>query len=49
MIRLNEQRMNVIVFVHLFPAWPLLFTDVSLTVRWWQFTSEYFDSQAVVV
>lgn len=40
---------DVIVFVYLFSASPLLLTAVSLTVWGWQFTSVYLDSQAVVV
>lgn len=47
--RRSERRTRLIVFVCLFYAWPLLLTDVSLTVWGWLFTSVYLDSQAVVV
>lgn len=41
-------RMDVIVFVYLFSALPVLLTAVSLTVWGWQFTSVYLESWAVV-
>lgn len=47
-MRLSERRMNAIVFVYLFSAWPLPLTAVSLTVWGWQFTSVYLDSRLLL-